>query len=96
MSDEKTLKVIPYGKRILVRLSSKEVVTESGILLIHNEKQRADTGTIVSVGAGVEDTGVKAGQKVLFEQYSGVEVMLAEEKHVVLELEHIVGFLNEA
>jgi chaperonin GroES len=76
------MKVKPLGNRILVKQSTTEEVTASGIVLpASDEKDKKSQGSIVAVGNGaeIEKLGLKVGDVVVFGKYAGDEIEVDEE-----------------
>jgi chaperonin GroES len=75
------MKVRPLGNRILVKPSTTEETTKSGIILAAtSEKEKKAQGTIVEVGSGpaIAQLGLKVGDTVVFGKYSGDEVEIED------------------
>src|SRR5262249_5429217 len=80
------MKVKPLGNRILVKQSSPEEVTASGIVLpASTDKEKKTQGTIVAVGSGdaIAKLGLKPGDTVVFGKYSGDEIEVEEDHQKV-------------
>jgi len=76
------MKIKPMGNRVLVKQSTSEEVTKSGIVLPDTaDKEKKAQGKIVALGNGEEvaKTGLKVGDVVVFGKYSGDEVEVEEE-----------------
>jgi chaperonin GroES len=81
------MNVKPIGNRILVKPSTPEQVTASGIVLpTSTDKEKKTQGTIVALGNGkdVEKSGLKVGDVVLFGKYSGDEIEIEENGEQVI------------
>ncbi|MEK9180695.1 MAG: co-chaperone GroES [Patescibacteria group bacterium] len=71
------MNIKPLGNRILVKQSTQEEVTESGIFLPDTaEKEKKAQGKIVAVGSGeaISKLGLKVGDTVVFGKYAGEEI----------------------
>lgn len=76
------MKVKPLGNRILVKQSTAEEVTKSGIVLPDTaDKEKKAQGTIVALGNGdeVAKSGLMLGDVVVFGKYAGDEIEVDEE-----------------
>jgi len=76
------MKVKPLGNRVLVKQSSTEEVTKSGIVLPDTaDKEKKAQGKIVAVGNGAEIStlGLKIGDTVVFGKYAGDEIEMDED-----------------
>ncbi len=80
----------PLGKRVLIKQVEQEEVTKSGIVLPGTaSKEKPITGEVLAVGKDVED--VKAGDKVIFEKYTGTEVKDGEDSFLILDIENVLA-----
>ncbi|HLC45060.1 MAG: hypothetical protein A2722_03250 [Candidatus Doudnabacteria bacterium RIFCSPHIGHO2_01_FULL_50_11] len=71
------MNIKPLGNRILVKQSTQEEVTASGIVLPDTaEKEKKAQGKIVAIGSGemVARLGLKVGDTVVFGKYAGEEI----------------------
>lgn len=100
-----THKLIPAGYRILVDPDEVKKETESGIVLVTDEKlERAanQKGTVVGLGEfaydGYKGKWVKLGDRIIYSQYAGKFLEDPnEEGHlfVVLNDEDVVAIIKE-
>src|SRR6185503_4441514 len=75
------MNIKPLGNRVLVKQSTQEEVTKSGIVLPATaDKEKKAQGTIVALGngEGVAKSGLKIGDVVVFSKYAGDEVEVDE------------------
>ena len=80
----------PLGKRVLIKQVEQEEVTKSGIVLPGTaSKEKPITGEVIAVGKDVED--VKAGDKVIFEKYTGTEVKDGEDSFLILDIDNVLA-----
>ncbi|PIR44561.1 MAG: co-chaperone GroES [Candidatus Vogelbacteria bacterium CG10_big_fil_rev_8_21_14_0_10_51_16] len=71
------MNIKPLGNRILVKQSTEEEVTASGIVLPETaEKEKKAQGKIMVLGNGpaIAELGLKVGDTVVFGKYSGEDV----------------------
>jgi chaperonin GroES len=94
-------KIRPLGDRILVKRIKEEDKTKGGIIIPDTAKEKPQEGKVVAVGKGkVNEAGkltapdVKAGDRILFGKYSGSEVKLDDEEHLILREDDILGVLE--
>lgn len=95
------MKIRPLGDRILVKRIKEEEKTKGGIIIPDTAKEKPQEGKVVAVGKGkVTEDGktiapdVKAGDKILFGKYSGSEVKIEGEEHLILREDDILGVLE--
>ena len=93
-------KVKPLHDRIIVKRLDEEEKTAGGIIIPDTAKETPQEGMIVAVGSGRRDDGkvialdVKAGDKVLFGKYSGTEIELDGEEHLIMREDDILGIVE--
>jgi chaperonin GroES len=95
------MKIRPLGDRILVKRIKEEEKTKGGIIIPETAKEKPQEGKVVAVGKGkMTEQGkllvpdVKAGDKILFGKYSGSEVKIDDEEHLILREDDILGVLE--
>ena len=83
------------------RLENGVEKTKGGIIIPDTAKEKPEQGKIVAVGKGkVNDdgklisVGVKVGDTILFGKYSGSEVELDGEEHLIMREEDILGVVE--
>jgi len=80
----------PLGERVLIKQTEQEEVTKSGIVLPGTaSKEKPITGEVLAVGKEVKD--VKAGDKVIFEKYSGTEVKDGDDSFLILDIDNVLA-----
>ena len=94
-------KIRPLGDRILVKRIKEEEKTKGGIIIPDTAKEKPQEGKVIAVGKGkkTEDgkviaLDVKAGDKILFGKYSGSEIKLEGEEHLILREDDILGVIE--
>jgi chaperonin GroES len=94
------MKIRPLGDRILVKRVKEEDKTKGGIIIPDTVKEKPQEAMVVAVGNGkMTKAGkllapdVKAGDRILFGKYSGSEVKLDDEEHLILREDDILGVL---
>jgi chaperonin GroES len=95
------MKIRPLGDRILVKRIKEEDKTKGGIIIPDTAKEKPQEGKVVAVGKGkaieagkLTAPDVKAGDRILFGKYSGSEVKLDDEEHLILREDDILGVLE--
>jgi chaperonin GroES len=95
------MKIRPLGDRILVKRIKEEEKTKGGIIIPDTAKEKPQEGKVVAVGKGKHNEEgklipleVKAGDKILFGKYSGSEIKLEGEEHLILREDDILGILE--
>jgi chaperonin GroES len=95
------MKVRPLHDRILVQRLDEEAKTKGGIIIPDTAKEKPMEGRVVAVGTGkVGDDGnvtpldVKKGDRVLFSKYSGTEIKLEGEEHLIIREDDVLAVLE--
>jgi len=91
----------PLHDRVLIQRVKEEEKTKGGIIIPDSAKEKPIEGKGVPVGNGkvledgkVRALAVKAGDRVLFGKYSGTEVKIDGEEHLILREEEILGVVE--
>ena len=95
------LNVKPIGDRILVEPAEEKETKKGGIIIPDTAKEKPQEGRVMAVGKGkMTETGklmapdVKAGDRILFGKYSGSEIKLEDEEHLIMREDDILGVLE--
>ena len=95
------MKVRPLHDRILVKRVEEEKKSKGGIIIPDTAKEKPQEGRVVAVGTGkvLENGGVRAlevgkGDRVLFSKYSGSEVQIDGEEHLIIREEDVLAVLE--
>ena len=96
------MKIRPLHDRVVVRRLEAEQRTESGIIIPDTAKEKPIEAKVVAVGPGkLDDEGrriamdVKEGDIVLFAKYSGNEIKIDGEEHLILREDEILAILEK-
>jgi len=94
------MKVRPLHDRLLVRRIEEKETAKGGIIIPDTAKEKPQEGKVVAVGPGRREDGkvltldVKVGDRILFGKYSGTEIKLDGEEHLILREEDILGVVE--
>ena len=96
------MKIRPLQDRVIVkRLEEAVEKTKGGIIIPDTAKEKPQQGKVIAVGKGkVNDEGkltpldVKVGDKILFGKYSGSEIKLDGEEHLIMREDDILGIVE--
>ena len=96
------MKIRPLQDRVLVKRLEDEVEkTKGGIIIPDTAKEKPQQGKVIAVGKGKQnDDGkvtpldVKVGDTILFGKYSGSEIKLDGEEHLIRREEDILGVVE--
>jgi chaperonin GroES len=95
------MKVRPLHDRILVKRIEEEAKSKGGIIIPDTAKEKPQEGRVVAVGKGkVNDDGdlqpldVHKGDRILFGKYSGTEIQLEGEEHLIIREDDVLAVLE--
>ena len=93
--------VRPLHDRILVRRIDEEAKTKGGLFIPDTAKEKPMEGKVLAVGKGrVDDEGkvhpldVHKGDHVLFGKYSGSEIRVAGDEHLIIREDDVLAVLE--
>ncbi len=96
------MKVKPLQDRILVKRLEEEEKTKGGIIIPDAAKEKPQEGKVIAVGDGKTlENGqkapltVKVGDKILFGKYSGTEIKIDGEEHLILREDDVLGIVED-
>ena len=94
------VKVRPLHDRVIVKRIDEEEKSSGGIIIPDTAKEKPQRGKVIAVGPGRREDGkvvpldVKAGDQVLFAKYSGTEIKLDGEEHIIMREEDVLGVIE--
>jgi chaperonin GroES len=91
----------PLHDKVLIKRVGEEEKTKGGIIIPDTAKEKPQEGKVVAVGQGkrAEDgklvpLQVKKGDRVLFAKYSGTEVKVNGDEHIILSEDDLLGIIE--
>ena len=91
----------PLHDRVIVQRVKEEEKTKGGLYIPDTAKEKPVEGMVLAVGNGkiledgsVRKLDVKTGDRVLFGKYSGTEVKIEGEEHLILREDDILGVIE--
>jgi len=96
------MKIQPLDDRVVIKASSEEEITQSGIILPDTaEKEKPEQGEVIAVGPGKllkngerAPISVKIGDKVLFTKYGPNEVKVNNKEYLIVAETDILAILK--
>ena len=95
------MKLRPLHDRVIVKRLEEERKTASGIVIPDTAAEKPDQGEVMAVGPGkkneegkVTPVDVKVGDKILFGKYSGSEIKMNGEEHLIMREDDILGIVE--
>jgi chaperonin GroES len=96
------VKIRPLQDRVIVKRIEEEEKTKGGIIIPDTAKEKPQEGQVVAIGKGkVNDGGkitpldVKVNDRILFGKYSGTEINVDGEEHLIMREEDILGVIEK-
>jgi chaperonin GroES len=96
------MKIRPLQDRVIVKRIEEEEKTKGGIIIPDTAKEKPMEGKVIAVGKGklmedgkVHPPDLKAGDRVLFGKYSGTEVKIDGEEHLIMREDDILGVIEK-
>ena len=95
------MKIRPLQDRVIVKRLEEEEKTKGGIIIPDTAKEKPQEGKVIATGKGkmTEDgklipLDVKVGDRILFGKYSGTEIKIEGEEHLIMREEDILGVIE--
>ncbi len=95
------MKIRPLHDRVIVKRIDEEETTKGGIIIPDTAKEKPIEGKVTAVGAGkVLENGkklpleVKKGDKILFGKYSGTDINIEGEEHLIMREDDIIAIVE--
>ena len=95
------MKIRPLHDRVIVKRLESETRTAGGIVIPDSAAEKPVQGKVVAVGKGkiledgqVRPLDVKVGDKILFGKYSGSEIKMNGEEHLIMREDDILGVIE--
>jgi len=92
----------PLFDRVVIKRMEEEKLSAGGIVIPDSATEKPIKGEVIAVGNGkVQEDGtvrkldVKAGDRILFGKYSGTEVKLDGEEHLILREDDVLGVIEK-
>jgi chaperonin GroES len=91
----------PLHDRIIVRRIEEGEQKVGGIIIPDSAKEKPQQGKVIAVGAGkIKDDGkrlpldVKEGDTILFGKYSGQEIKINGEEHLIMREDEVLAIVD--
>jgi len=96
------MKIRPLQDRIIVKRVEEEEKTKGGIIIPDTAKEKPMEGKVIAVGKGklledgkVHPLDVKVGDRILFGKYSGTEVKIEGDEHLIMREDDVLGVIEK-
>lgn len=95
------MKIRPLHDRILAKRLAEQDKTAGGLFIPDTAKEKPLEAKVIAVGNGklledgkIHKLDVKAGDKILIGKYSGSEVRIDGEEHIILREDDVLAVLE--
>ena len=95
------MKIRPLQDRVIVKRIEEEEKSKGGIIIPDTAKEKPQEGKVIAVGKGkVNDDGkitpldIKVHDRILFGKYSGTEINIDGEEHLIMREDDILGVIE--
>jgi len=95
------MKFTPLNDRLLVKRTEAETMSSGGIIIPDNAKEKPMQAEVIAVGTGKllkdgtrQASALKAGDSVLFGKYSGDEIKIDGEAHLILREDEVLAVVE--
>ncbi len=95
------MNIRPLHDRVIIKRKEEERTSPGGIVIPDSAAEKPIRGEVTAVGKGkilengdVRPLDVKVGDKVLFGKYSGTEVKIEGEEHLIIREDDVLGIVE--
>ncbi len=95
------MKIRPLQDHILVKRMAEEETSKGGILIPDTAKEKPQQAKVIAVGKGkvnedgkVQPLDVQEGDRVLIGKYSGTEVNIDGDEHLIIREDDVLAILE--
>jgi chaperonin GroES len=91
----------PLEDRIVVKATEGDQTTASGLVIPDTAKEKPQEGSVVAVGPGRFEDGVRVpldvavGDKVIYSKYGGTEVKVEGDEYLILSARDVLAVINK-
>ena len=96
------MKIRPLQDRVIVKRIEEEEKSRGGIIIPDTAKEKPQEGKVIAVGKGkINEDGkvipldVKVNDHILFGKYSGSEINIDGEEHLIMREDDILGVIEK-
>ena len=96
------MKIRPLQDRVIVKRIEEEEKSKGGIIIPDTAKEKPQEGKVIAVVKGkisadgkITPLGVKVNDRILFGKYSGTEINVDGEEHLIMREDDILGVIEK-
>lgn len=94
--------VVPLTDHIVLKAVEQPEITRSGLVIPDSAKEAPQQGQVIAVGPGkvneqgtLETIPLAAGDRVLYQKYTGQEVTVESTEYIVIRYQDVLARLEE-
>ncbi len=87
------MQITPLGERVLLKSAPAEEKTESGLVIPATAQEKTNQGEVVAIGTD-ESITVKVGDKVIYDKYSGTQLKVDGEDHLLIAYTDVLAIIK--
>jgi chaperonin GroES len=95
------MKIRPLHDRIVVERIDEDEKSQGGIIIPDTAKEKPQQGKVIAVGKGrvnedgkVRPLDVRKGDRILFGKYSGNEMQIGGDEHLIMREDDVLAILE--
>lgn len=90
------MKVLPLADRVLVKTEKSETKTASGLYIPDTAQEKTQLAVVTATGPGTdkEKITVKAGDRIMYDKYSGTSIKIDGEDYLILKNADIIAIIQ--
>ena len=96
------MKIKPLRDKVIIQRLEEADVTSGGIIIPDSAKEKPMKGKIIAVGNGklledgsIRPMSVKEGDSILFGKWTGTEIKIDGEEHLIMAESEILGVIED-
>ena len=90
------MKINPLRDNVLVLPNGPEETIAGGLVIPDKAKEKPQKGKVIAVGKGIKDEPMelKPGDVVMYSKYSGTEVKINNEEHLIMRQSDVYAIIQ--
>ncbi len=89
------MKCTPLGNRVLLKIIKNKNETKGGIIIPDTAEHKVHLATVVAVGNDSENSDLKVGQVVLYDEYLGTKMEIDNIDHLIIKMDDILAIVEQ-
>ena len=89
------MKIQPLGDRVLLKTEEGETKTAGGLFIPQTAQEKTQIGKVIAVGDDKDVIKVKAGDRVMYDKYSGTTIKIDGDDHLIVKMGDILAVIGK-